>query len=48
MAHGGPKLGVESELNLLAYSTATAMPDPYSTEPGQGAKQYSHGYQLGS
>ena len=23
-----PKLGVESELQLLAYTTATAMPDP--------------------
>ena len=23
-----PRLGVESELRLLAYSTATAMPDP--------------------
>ena len=23
-----PRLGVESELQLLAYATATAMPDP--------------------
>ena len=23
-----PRLGVESELQLLAYTTATAMPDP--------------------
>ena len=25
-----PRLGVESELQLLAYTTATAMPDPSS------------------
>ena len=24
----GPRLGVESELQVLAYTTATAMPDP--------------------
>ena len=26
MAYGIPRLGVESELQLLAYTTATAMP----------------------
>ena len=25
-----PRLGVESEIQLLAYTTATAMPDPTS------------------
>ena len=28
MTHGTSRLGVESELQLLAYSTATATPDP--------------------
>ena len=27
-AYGGPSLGVESELQLLAYATDTATPDP--------------------
>ena len=28
VAYGGSRLGVESELQLLVYTTATAMPDP--------------------
>jgi len=27
-AYGGSSIGVDSELQLLAYTTATAMPDP--------------------
>ena len=38
-----PRLGVESELQLLASTTATAMPDPESTERGQGWNLHPHG-----
>ena len=31
------RLGVKSDLQLLAYATAIAMPDPYPTEQGQGS-----------
>ena len=41
-----PRLGVESELQLLADATATAMPDPQPTERGQGSNPHPHGYQL--
>ena len=41
-----PRLGVESELQLQAYTTATAMPDPRPTERGQGLNPHPRGYQL--
>ena len=31
-----PRLGAELELQLPAYTTATATPDPQLTEKGQG------------
>ena len=37
-----PRLGVQSELQLLAYTTA--MPDPQPTERGQGSNPHTHGY----
>ena len=42
-----PGLGVESELQPLAYTTSTAMWDPYPTEQGQGSNPCHYGYQLG-
>ena len=42
-AYGGYRLGDESELQLLTYTTVTAMQDPQSTEPGQGLNPQSHG-----
>ena len=36
-----PRLRVEAELQLLAYTTVTAMPDPEPTEQGQGIKPAS-------
>ena len=39
-----PRLGVESELGLPAYTTATATPDPQPTEQGQGSNPHPHGY----
>ena len=41
-------LGVESELQLLAYTTATATLDPQPTERGQGSNLPPHGYEAGS
>ena len=38
------RLGVESELQLAAYTTATVMPDHYPTERGQELNPYLHGY----
>ena len=36
-----PRLGVESELQLLAYSIATAMPDPSQvSDPGHSSWQH--------
>ena len=35
-----PELGVESEMQFLAYATATAMLDPSPTEQGQGLNLY--------
>ena len=48
-----PSQGVKSELQLLAYATATAMPDQattatYTAAPGQGLNPHPHGYWLGS
>ena len=37
-----PRLGVESKLELLAYTTATARPDPI--EQGQGSNPHPHRY----
>ena len=37
-----PRLGVQSELQLLAYATATAWQDPQPTEWGQGSNPYPH------
>ena len=39
-----PKLGVKSELLPVAYTTATAMPDPQATDGGQGSNLHPHGY----
>ena len=36
-----PRLGVKSELQLLAYARARAMPDPSPTEQGQGIEPES-------
>ena len=38
-----PRLGVQSELQLPAYTTATATLDPFS-ERGQGLNPHPHGY----
>ena len=43
-----PRVGVQSELQLPAYTIGTAMPDPQSTEQGQGSNPHPHGCQLGS
>ena len=40
----GPRLGVESELQLLAYTTATATMDPQPTDRGQGSNLHPPGY----
>ena len=39
-----PRLGFESELQLLAYTTATATLDPQPTEQGQGSNLGPHGF----
>ena len=40
-----PRLGVEWQLQLVAYATVTAMPDPNCTcVLGQGWKPHPHGY----
>ena len=39
-----PRLRVESKLQLLASTTATARPDAYPTEQGQGSHLRPHGY----
>ena len=39
-----PGQGVESELQLLAYTTAIATLDPLATEWGQGLNPYPHGH----
>ena len=39
-----PRLGFKSELQLLAYTTATAMPDPQPTELGQGLNPLPQGH----
>ena len=41
-------LGVESELQLPAYTTATATMDLWPNKLGQGLNPYAHGYQLDS
>ena len=38
-----PRLGVQSELLLPAYTTATATPDPEPTERGQAWNPRHHG-----
>ena len=44
-AYGNSRLGVQAELQLLAYITATASPDCWLTnELGQGLNPYLHGY----
>ena len=43
-----PGPGVESELQLPAYTTAMATPDPKPTEEGQGLNAYPHGHYMGS
>ena len=50
-----PRLGIISELQLPAYTTATAMWDlscvcnlHHNSQQGQGSKSNPHGYQLGS
>ena len=40
-----PRLGVKLELQLPAYTTATAILGPYPTEEGQGSNLCPHGYQ---
>ena len=39
-----PRLGVELELQVQAYTTAIAMLDPWPTEWGQESNTYIHGY----
>ena len=39
-----PRVGVESKLQLPAYTTATATQDPKPTEQGQGSNPCPHGY----
>lgn len=41
-----PRWGVKSELQLQACATASAMPDPYSTEQGQGLNSYPHYFEF--
>ena len=43
-----PRLGVDSELQLPTYTTATAMSDPEPSEQGQGSNPCPHGYSSGS
>ena len=38
-----PRSGIESELQLPAYTTVTAKPDPSPTEQGQVWNTYPHG-----
>ena len=38
------RLGIEVELQLLAYTTATAISDPQPTERGQESHLCPHGY----
>ena len=38
------RLGIESELQLPAYTTATATPDPQPSEGRQGSNPCPHGY----
>ena len=40
--------GVQLELQLLAYTIATAMPDPEPTEGGQESKSHLHGDNIAS
>ena len=40
---GVPRLEAASELQLLAYATATGMLDPKTTEQGQGLTPQPHG-----
>ena len=42
------RLGVKSELQLPAYTAATAVPDTQPTEQGQGSKLHPHGCQSDS
>ena len=39
-----PRLGVELELQLPAYTTATATPDPWPNEQDQGSNLSPRGY----
>ena len=39
-----PRLGVKSELQLLAYAIVTEMPDPEPAKRGQGSNLNPHGY----
>ena len=39
-----PRLGLELDLQLLAYTTATAMRDTQAIEQGQGSNVHPHGY----
>ena len=39
-----PRLGAEAELQLLTYTTATAMLDRQPIERGQGSNPHPHGY----
>ena len=42
-----PRLGVESELQLPAYTTATATRDPQVSTRGQGSHPHPHGHVSG-
>ena len=46
-AYGGSQARGQSELKLPAYTTATAMPDPQTTEGGQGSNPQPHGSLVG-
>ena len=39
-----PRLRVEPELQVLAYTAATAVQDPQPTEQHQGSNPHPHGY----
>ena len=43
-----PSLEVESELQLPAYITAIAMPDPNPLSKAKELNHHPHGYQSGS
>ena len=43
-----PRLAVESELQPLAYTTATGAQAPQLAEQGQGSNPHPHRYQLDS